>query len=49
MVWCNGYSHKKWTCRYEFKSWMKLFAFSHSTNTLRKGMNPSILLPIIDK
>ena len=25
--WCNGYCHRKWTRRHEFKSWTKLIAF----------------------
>ena len=25
--WCNGYRHRKWTRRHEFKSWMRLIAF----------------------
>ena len=25
--WCNGYRHRKWTRRHEFKSWTKLIAF----------------------
>ena len=25
--WCNGYRHRKWTWRQEFKSWMRLIAF----------------------
>ena len=43
--WCNGYRRRKWTRRHEFKSWMRLIVFSHSTNTLGKGMNPIILPP----
>ena len=31
------------------KSWMRLNAFSHSTNTLGKGMNPIILPPAMGK
>ena len=33
----------------EFKSWTRLIAFSHSTNTLGKGMNPIILPPAMVK
>ena len=44
-LWCNGYRRRKWTRRHEFKSWTRLIAFSHSTNTLGKGMNP-IILPL---
>ena len=33
----------------EFKSWTRLIAFSHSTNTLGKGMNPIILPPAMGK
>ena len=47
--WCNGYRHRKWTRRYEFKSWTRMIAFSHSTNTLGKGMNPIILPPAMGK
>ena len=25
--WCNGYRRRKWTRRYEFKSWSRLIAF----------------------
>ena len=25
--WCNGYHHRKWTWRHEFKSWTRLIAF----------------------
>ena len=25
--WCNGYRHRKWTQRHEFKSWTRLIAF----------------------
>ena len=25
--WCNGYRHRKWTRRLEFKSWTRLIAF----------------------
>ena len=42
--WCNGYRHRKWTRRHEFKSWT-----THSTNTLGKGMNPIILPPAMGK
>ena len=47
--WCNGYRRRKWTRRHEFKSWTRLIAFSHSTNTLGKGMNPIILPPAMGK
>ena len=40
--WCNGYRHRKWTRRHEFKSWTLLIAF-HIALTLGKGMNPVIL------
>ena len=33
----------------EFKPWTRLTAFSHSTNTLGKGMNPIILPPAMGK
>ena len=33
----------------ELKSWTRLIAFSHSTNTLGKGMNPIILPPAMGK
>ena len=26
-LWCNGYRCRKWTQRYEFKSWTRLIAF----------------------
>ena len=26
-LWCNGYRHRKWTRRHEFKSWTRLTAF----------------------
>ena len=26
-VWCNGFRRNKWTQRFEFKSWTRLFAF----------------------
>ena len=26
-TWCNGYRRRKWTQRYEFKSWTRLIAF----------------------
>ena len=32
-----------------FKSWTRLTAISHSTNTLGKGMNPIILPPGMGK
>ena len=38
----NSWQHK-------FKSWTRLIAFPHSTNTLGKGMNPIILLPAMGK
>ena len=44
-LWCNGYCRRKWTLQPKFKSWMRLFAFYHSANTLGKGMNPTILFP----
>ena len=47
--WCNGYCPRKWVWRHEFKSWTRLIAFSHSTNTLGKGMNPIILPPAMGK
>ena len=47
--WCNDYRCRKWTQRHEFKSWMRLIAFPHSTNTLGKGMNPIILPPAMGK
>ena len=25
--WCNGYHHRKWTRRHEFKSWPRLITF----------------------
>ena len=25
--WCNGYRHRKWIQRHEFKSWTRVFAF----------------------
>ena len=27
IIWCNSYCRRKWTQRYEFKSWTKLIAF----------------------
>ena len=45
----HGYRRRKWTRRHEFKSWTTLIAFSHSTNTLGKGMNPIILPPAMGK
>ena len=33
----------------EFKSWTRMIAFSHSTNTLGKGMNLIILPPAMGK
>ena len=48
-LWCSRYRRRKWTQRHEFKSWMRLIAFSHSTNTLGKGMNPIILPPAMGK
>ena len=47
--WGMGYRHRKWTWWHEFKSWMRLIAFSHSTNTFGKGMNPIILPPAMGK
>ena len=47
--WYNGYCRRKWTQRHEFKSWTRLIAFSHSPNTLGKGMNPIILPPAMGK
>ena len=47
--WCNGYRRRKWTRRHEFKSGTRMIAFSHSTNTLGKGMNPIIVLPAMGK
>ena len=26
--WCNGYRRRKWTWRYQFKSWTRLIAFN---------------------
>ena len=26
-LWCNGYRHRKWTRRHEFKTWTRLIAF----------------------
>ena len=46
---CNGYRRRKWTQRLKFKSWTRMIAFSHSTNTLGKGMNPIILPPAMGK
>ena len=34
---------------HEFKSWTRLIAFSHSTNTLGIGMNPISLPPAMGK
>ena len=34
---------------HEIKSWTRLIAFSHSTNTLGKGMNPIIIPPAMGK
>ena len=48
-LWCNGYRRRKCTRWHEFKSWKRLIAFSHSTNTLGKGMNPNILPPAMGK
>ena len=45
--WCNGYRHRNWTRRHEFKWWTD--CISHSTNTLGKGMNPIILPPAMGK
>ena len=45
----TNYIQEKWTRRHEFKSWTRLIAFSHSTNTLGKGMNPIILPPAMGK
>ena len=45
--WCNGYRHRNWTRRHEFKSWTD--CISHSTNTPGKGMNPIILPPAMGK
>ena len=47
--WCNGYHRRKWTQQHEFKSWTRMITFSHSTNTLGKGMNPIILPPAMGK
>ena len=47
--WRNGYRHRKWTRLHEFKSLTRLIAFSHSTNTLGKGVNPIILPPDMGK
>ena len=48
--WCNRYRHRMWTRRYEFNSFnSRLIVFSHSTNTLGKGMNPIILPPAMGK
>ena len=44
--WCNGYCRRKWT-RVQFLDQVNYI--SHSTNTLRKGMNPIILLPAMGK
>ena len=45
ITWCNGYRHRIWTRRHEFKSWTRADCISHSTNTLGKCMNPIILPP----
>ena len=45
---CIGYRRRKWTRRHEFKSWSR-HCISHSTNTLRKGMNQIILPPAMGK
>ena len=45
--WCNGL--RKWTLWHKFKSWTETDCISHSTNTLRKGMNPIILPPAMGK
>ena len=34
--WCNGYRHRKWTQRHEFKSWTRLIAFPISLIPLGK-------------
>ena len=47
--WCSRYRRRKYTRWHEFKSWTRLIAFSHSTNTLGKGMNPIILPPVMGK
>ena len=53
LVWrcprCSRYRRRKWIRRHEFKSWTRLIAFSHSTNTLGEGMNPIILPPAMGK
>ena len=34
--WCNGYRRRKWTLRYEFKSWTRQIAFHIALIPLRK-------------
>ena len=35
--WCNGYRHRKWTRRHEFKSWTRLIAFHIALILLKKA------------
>ena len=45
----NSYPRYKWIQRPGFKSLIRQFVFTHSVNTLGKGMNPTILPPTLDK
>ena len=44
--WCNGYRRRKWT---RVQTLDEADCISHRTNTLGKGMNPSILPPAMGK
>ena len=48
-LWCNGYHRRKWTLMTRVQILDKADCISHSTNTLKRGMNPIILPPSIGR
>ena len=48
-LWWNGYQHKKMELANRVQIPYKAVCISHSTNTLRKGMIPTIHSPAVGK
>ena len=49
LLWCNRYHCRKWTQSPEFKILDEAVCISHNTDTLGKGMNPTILSPTMSQ
>ena len=47
--WCNGYSRRKRDTATRVQILDETDCISHSSNTIRKGVNPIILLPAMGK